>query len=88
MAGKEPADVPDDEQFPDVIRIEVLAPYREDTLARFVRAGLRPEIERSSSGNPIFVFRGLSEEDAFRVVSLVPREYFAHRGYVGSWQWE
>ena len=80
--------LPDEGRFPDVIRIEVLPSYREDALARFERAGLRPEIERSSAGNPTFVFRGLSEQDAFRAASFVPPEYYVKRGYVGRWRHE
>lgn len=78
----------DDEPFPDVIRLEVLPSYREDALARLHRAGFSPEVENSSEDHSTFVFRGLSEQDAFRAASLVPREYYAKRGYVGRWRRE
>lgn len=87
-AEEEVFGLPAEERLPDVIRIEVLPSYRENALARFQRAGLRPQIEPSSAGNPTFVFRCLSEQDAFRAVSLLPPEYFAKRGYVGGWRKE
>jgi hypothetical protein len=75
-------------QLPEEVKITVLKAHSEETLTLLRNAGFEPDSTLQSDEATSFLFKTMTEDRMWKIISVVPPSYYAVRGIVGGQKWD